>query len=224
MYFDTPLSMPRGTHYGSNYWEVYSVKMQRKACFFSNLEYENFLTLEMDPDVEFMCEQPLQIEIMVDGKLGKSVLDFWVKYRDGHEEIQEVKYSESLLSDSKDGIRAREQIRKQKAWCEENNILHTVRTELEIHTGEFTIENLSYIASRIRRYLPPNDNESYEKLLVGYLGACKKTDIKTIIESGMLPVGDELSFLCYMHYTGQIDLMIDGRPLDYRTEVSLHGK
>lgn len=65
--------------------------MNRKACFFSNLEYENFLTLEMNPDVEFMCEQPLQIKIMVDGILGKSVLDFWVKYNDRHEEIQEVK-------------------------------------------------------------------------------------------------------------------------------------
>ena len=75
MYFDKPIKMPRGTHYGSNYWEVYSKKMGRKACFFSNLEYHNFLTLEMNPDVIQMCEQPLEIEIMVDGKnLRHSVL------------------------------------------------------------------------------------------------------------------------------------------------------
>ena len=24
MYFDKPINMPRGTHYGSNYWEVFS--------------------------------------------------------------------------------------------------------------------------------------------------------------------------------------------------------
>lgn len=224
MYFDSPISMPRGTHYGSNYWEVYSLKMSRKACFFSNLEYENFLTLEMNPDIELMCEQPLQIEVMIDGKLRKSIFDFWVRYKDGHEEMQEVKYLDSLSTDSIDGNRSQEQIRKQQLWCDENNIQHTVRTEIDIHHTEFTIENLSYMASRIRRYQPPKDIESYKKLLSGYLEACKITDIRSILLSGILPFDDEKNFLFYMHYIGHITLSVHGRPIDNRTEVTLYGK
>lgn len=37
MHFDTPINMPRATHYGNNYWEVYSNKLKRKVCLFSNL-------------------------------------------------------------------------------------------------------------------------------------------------------------------------------------------
>jgi len=45
----------------------------------------------MDPNVVHMCEQPLEIEIMVDGRNEKSILDIWLKYADDSEEIQEIK-------------------------------------------------------------------------------------------------------------------------------------
>ena len=32
MYLGKPIKMPRGTHYSNNYWEVFSKKMNRKAC------------------------------------------------------------------------------------------------------------------------------------------------------------------------------------------------
>jgi len=216
--------MPRGSHYGSNYWEVYSKKMGRKAYFFSNLEYHNFLVMEMDPSVVQMCEQPLEIEIMVDGKNEKSILDFWIKYTDGSEEIQEVKSVESLKADSKDYIRTKAQMHKQKLWCEENLIRYTVRSEQEIYAGEYLIENCAYMASKVRRYALPEDIGSYKNLLIGYLEACKKADICTLMETGRLPLGNELSFLCYMHFEGVIRMEIGNRPLDNRTEVALFGE
>ena len=224
MFFDKPLKMPRGTHYGSNYWEVYSKKMGRKGCFFSNLEYHNFLALEMNPDVVQMCEQPIEIEIMVDGKNEKSILDIWLKYTDGSEEIQEVKSIESLKEDSKDYLRTKAQMHKQKLWCEEKGVAYTVRSEKEIYTSEYIIENYAYMASKIRRYELPEDIGSYRSLLIGYLEACNKADIRTLIETGMLPLGNEINFLCYMHYTGIIRMDIDNRPLDNRTEVVLFGR
>ena len=224
MYFDKPVKMPRGTHYGNNYWEVYSKKMGRKAYFFSNLEYHNYLTLEMDPNVVQMCEQPVEIEIMVDGKNEKSILDFWLKYADGSEEIQEVKSLESLREDSKDYIRTKAQMRKQKQWCEENGLPYAVRSENEIYVGEFIIENCAYMASRVRRYAEPKDMGSYRDLLVGYLEACKKAEIGELMETGRLPLGNEMSFLCYMHYEGTIRMDIVGRPVDNRTEVALFGR
>lgn len=107
MNFTKPLTMPRGTHYGSNYWEVYSSKMKRKASFFSDLEYANFLTLEMNPDIVAMCEQPLEISVNIDDTIKKSVFDFWVKYKDGLDEFQEIKYSASLEDESDEGKRTR---------------------------------------------------------------------------------------------------------------------
>lgn len=93
MNFKEPIIMPRGTHFGNNYWEVYSSKIKRKVCLFSNLEYENFLTLELNPKIEYFCEQPLDAKVIIDGEETKTIFDFWVKYKDGTEEMQ-VKYSE----------------------------------------------------------------------------------------------------------------------------------
>lgn len=43
--------MARATHYGNNYYEVYSKKLKRIVSLFSSLEYTNFLTLEINPSV-----------------------------------------------------------------------------------------------------------------------------------------------------------------------------
>ena len=127
-------------------------------------------------------------------------MDFWIKYADGSEEIQEVKSVESLKEGSKDYIRTKAQIHKQKLWCKENNIRYTVRSEQEIYAGNFLIENCAYMASRVRRYTLPEDKEPYKNLLIGYLEASKKADICALIETGRLPLGNELNFLCYMHF------------------------
>jgi hypothetical protein len=224
VYFDKPRKMPRGSHYGSSYWEVYSKKMGRKACFFSNLEYHNYLSLEMDPNVVQMCEQPIEIEIMIDGKNEKSILDYWLKYADGSEEIQEVKSEESLKEASKDYIRTIAQIHKQKLWCEENSISYVIRSEKEIYAGEYLIENYDIMASKVRRYKLPDEVGSYENLLIGYLEASKKTDIRMLVESGRLPLGNEINFLCYMHFIGTIRMDIVSSPLDNRTGVALFGR
>ena len=81
MKFTTPIEMPRGTHYGSNYFIVYSHKIKRNVKLYSNLEYYNFLTLETDPNVEYFCEQPHEISVCIDNKLGKAIFDMFVEYR-----------------------------------------------------------------------------------------------------------------------------------------------
>ena len=224
MYFDKPIKMPRGSHYGSSYWEVYSRKMGRKACFFSNLEYHNFLTLEMDPNVVQLCEQPIEIEIMVDGKNEKSILDIWLKNSDGTEAIQEVKSVESMKEGSKDYLRTKAQINKQKLWCEENGIEYAVRSEKEIYAGEYLVDNCSYMASKVRRCTLTEGIGAYKQVLIGYLESCKRADIGMLIESGRLPLGSEMDFLCFMHFEGTIRMDISNRPLDIRTEVALFGR
>lgn len=90
MKFTKPIDMPRATHYGNNYFAVYSNKIKRICHFFSNLEYYNFLSLEMNPEVESFCEQPLKIDIVLENELKHAIFDMWVSYRDGREEIHLV--------------------------------------------------------------------------------------------------------------------------------------
>ena len=147
--FMKPLEMPRGTHYGNNYWIFYSVKLGRRVTAFSNLEYENLITLEMNPEVEYYCEQPTKI-ILFDKDGDKTAIpDVWVLYKDGKEEFQEVKYAESLLEGDPSYMRNMEQIERERSWCENNGFDFVVKTYESIHKGEYYVRNLIFLRSHL---------------------------------------------------------------------------
>lgn len=220
MRFTTPIEMPRATHYGNNYFKVYSSKIHRLCDFYSNLEYYNFLSLEINPKVEAFCEQPLKIEIIQDNQIKHAIFDMWVKYRDGREEIQEVKYSSELTGDSKSAIRSQEQIKREEAWCKANNIDFSIRTEKNISNGRFFLDNANVIASRLRHYIPTED-KYYNPHIVNILENHKKLTVLELIENKILPINNEITHLCYMYEKGIIDLNINDKPLNYKTEVTL---
>lgn len=224
----TPIEIPRGTHYGNEFYAVYSVKVGRIVNLFSKLEYFNFLTLETDPTVETFCEQPLEIQIVEDGKVKKAIFDMWVRYKDGREEFQEVKYTKELSGDSAAAIRSQEQIRRQKHWCEDNNFSFVVRTEDDLLKGEYLIQNRSVIAGLVRRYTPTNA-EHYNKLVIrciedAYYERRKKILMNDLITKELLPIGNEWAHIAYMYVRGMIDLNIGSKPLDLRTEVRLYAE
>lgn len=225
MNFDKPIEMVRGSHYGSDFYTVYSVKAGRVVNLFSKLEYYNFLALETDPTVAKLCEQPISIEIIEDGKEKRAVFDMWVKYKDGRDELQEVKYSKDLTGTSQSAIRSQEQIRRQKHWCEDNEVPFVVRTEAEIIDGQFAVANRQVIANLVRRYSVNDSTEYYKKLVIRTLDDAeydkKKLSIADLLQSEKLPVSQEWMFLCYLYVNGVIDLNIKNRPLDARMEVTL---
>ena len=154
MNFDQPLAMPRSTHFGNNYFAVYSNKLHRVCHFYSNLEYYNFLTLELDHEVTKFCEQPTEIQILQNNELKRAILDMWVKYSDGREEFQEVKYEAELTGTDELSMRSQEQIRREAEWCKTNNIGFVVRTDKTISKGQFYLRNLNVMAAHLRRYIP----------------------------------------------------------------------
>lgn len=228
MKFTTPIEMPRGSHYGSEFYSVYSMKTGRIVNLFSKLEYFNFLALETDPTVEIFCEQPLEIQIVEDGKVKKAIFDMWVRYKDGREELQEVKYTKELSGDSASAIRSQEQIRRQKHWCEDNNIPFVVCTDEDLLKGDYLIQNRSVIAGLVRRYTPTNA-EHYNKLVIrciedAYYDRRKKILVNDLITKELLPIGSEWAHLAYMYVRGMINLNISSKPLDLRTEVRLNAE
>jgi hypothetical protein len=217
-----PISMPRGTHYGNNYYETYSKKINRNVKLFSNLEYENFLCLELDSSVEFFCEQPLKISVILDGVSKTTIFDMWVRYKNGVEEFQEIKYSSSLNGTDDSSIRTKLQIKTQQQWCKENDYNYVIRTEKDINTARFKIRNLKYIAGKIRRFDMPN-KDYFRTNLVDYLKKKYKTNIYELINNNVLPSVKVMEFICFMYYEGVLDLNINDRPISKDTEVILYG-
>lgn len=220
MNFTKPIVMKRASHYGSSYYRMYSQKLNRIVEFFSELEYYNFLTLEMNYEVLTFCEQPYEISIIMDNQVKKAVFDMWVKYTNGTEEFQEVKYSKELLGPDSASLRSQEQIRREKRWCADNGINFSLRTEKEICTGRFTMKNLSIMAARNRRYIP-RDSNYYNAIILDLLKEHKCITVGRLIENEALPINYELEHLCYMFYQGFITMNIQDRPFDLKTEVSL---
>lgn len=228
MRFTHPIEMQRATHYGNEYYKVYSAKLGRVVQLFSKLEYFNYLSLETDPNVETFCEQPLQIQIVEDDKVKHAIFDMWVQYKDGREELQEVKYSKELTDETASAIRSQEQIRRQKLWCEDNGIAFTVRTEKDLIQGEYMIPNRSVIAGLLRRYTP-TDADHYSKLVIrciedAYYDRRKKVLVNELISKELLPIGNEWEHLAYMYINKMINLNIAHKPLDLRTEVRLYAE
>jgi len=216
---NTPVDMPRGTHYGNNYYEVYSVKARRRARFYSELEYYNFLSLEMDFRVKALCEQPLAIESVVDGKTRKVVFDMWLRYQDGREEMQEVKYAAELTGTNESARRSQEQIRHERVWCETNGIGFKVRTEQDICGGRFRVGNLHLLAARNRWYDPQSGDAYWEPLRE--MLSSRVLVVSDLLRLELLPALQPWEFLSRMYYMGRLGMELDRQPLGARTEVEL---
>lgn len=226
MNFVTPLEHARSESYGSEFYCVYSVKARRIVTLFSKLEYYNFLVLETDPDVDTLCERPCQIDAVMGDESKKLVYDMWVRFKNGREELQKIKYAKDLNGDSASAIRAQEQIRRQKLWCEENGLPFVVLTENDLLRGEYLMGNCSVIAGLVRRYTP-TDADYYNKLIIRYINDAnrdghKKVLMGELLNKELLPFGSEWAHIAYMHVNGMINLTIKNKPLDLKTEVRLH--
>lgn len=212
--YEKPIEMPRGSHYGSDYLIAFSKKINRRVQCYSMLEFANFLQLEMNPDVEYFCEQPVKIEL-VDFPGQSSVIDFWVQYKDGNQEYQEVKYTKDL--ESNENERIKKQIALQKEWCKRNNQRYEIRTEKtllvpnvfnnlkQLHFWNSNSEQFPTADLTFLKYLKNND-----KLTIKELNNLLNYSLRTIYET-----------IATQMYLGYITVDIQSRPLDFNTEVSL---
>lgn len=212
--------MPRSTHYGNNYYVIPSRKLGRNVTAFSYLEYCNIIRLEMDSKVEFYCEQPCKVDVFVDGMMYSTTFDTYVFYKDGREEMQEVKYAEELAANNERGERDRAQIEKQKLWCTQNGINYAVRTDNIILSGNFTIRNLEWLAAKARRYSMTNDMG--RKMLTSYLRENGNFTIGQLYTCGIITTKNGLNLLADMYYRGEITFGdIDNNQISNKTEVQL---
>lgn len=213
-----PVEMPRSSHYGNSYLIIPSRKLSRNVTAFSNLEYKNILSLEMDPKVIFFCEQPLTTEVYLDGMRHTTTFDCYVVYSDGTEEMQEVKYTKDLEDPGDKGTRCRIQIEAQRSWCRLSGMQHAVRTEKILDKGQFTSRNIAFLAAKAARYTATN--ALARKVVSDFLKENGPRTVGQLSISGALgPNG--LDLLADMCYRGEISFTdIDTTPISNRSEVA----
>ncbi len=213
--YETPVFRQRSSRYGSNYWVFMSRKLRRRVAVFSNLEYENILTLEMDPEVEWYCEYPLETTVYVGGTEEKVLFDVWVRYVDGQELFQGVTYS------SKEG--ERKKIALQAKWCIQNDVNYEYRNEKNIHKGPFHIRNLSLLASRARRFSVSSVNA--DQMTVKFLADTGRATVSLLEECGVFGTGKTLDYLADLYYRGIISFRnISDECMSGNMEVVYRGK
>ena len=223
MNYTQPIKMNRSTHYGSNYYEFKSRKLNRIVSAFSNLEYWNQICLEMDYTVDKYCEQPFKAEVFFDGNTYDTIFDVWVKYIDGKEEFQEIKYSEEIENENAASGRSFQQIAIQKAWCEQNGKNHVVRTDKEIILGTNYIRNLIYLYPKALRI--EDINKEARKYICCVIEDKGSMTIGQLITNGIISSTNGINIIADMYYRGLILLEdLINEPFSLSTEVFINGK
>lgn len=142
--YNSPVKAGPQTQYGNNRWEVYSPKLGRNVTLYSDLEYDHWVLVEVDPEVQTFCEQPLKIQIKIPiGKIS-TIFDMWILWNNGIEEFREVKYANDLENYTPDS-RIFRQIEAQKKWCELENKNYTIITDKEIRNNQIFLANWKLI-------------------------------------------------------------------------------
>ncbi|TYC85398.1 hypothetical protein FXB42_09515 [Acetobacterium wieringae] len=147
-----PVNIARSKHYGSNYYVSHSKKLNRRVDFHSNLEYGNYLSVELNPNITTYLEQPVKGEILDEnGKLCKTIFDMEVEYKNGVKELWEIKYSSELTGTDIASVRSQKQIEIQKKWCELNGINYRLRNEKDIFKGSEHLNNMRFMYHCLNR-------------------------------------------------------------------------
>lgn len=216
--YSSPVWTPRRGSYGNNQWITFSPKLDRRVCLYSDLEYFHWLLVEATPDIETYCEQPLEMRSSVLGRDAKSIIDMWVRFRDGTEEYREVKYGQDLIEG---GGRHRvvRQLAVQRAWCSRHQVSHVVMEESAILANPLLLENWRTIITHltIHRNLTTSGIESSMQRLLASSGPISIGELSRQFV-GPSPLQVHTAAFRLLH-GGAVTAPLDTQPLSYRLTV-----
>lgn len=213
--YSSPVWAPRRGSYGNNQWINFSPKLDRRVCLYSDLEYFHWLLVEATPEIETYCEQPLEMRSLLHGRDARSIIDMWVRFRDGTEEYREVKYEKDLV-DAVGRHRVARQLDVQRAWCNRRQVRHVVMKESGILANPLLLENWRAIITHLtihRGLTTAGIESSIRKFLAG-------SGPKSISELsrrfvGPSPLQVHTAAFRLLH-RGAVVAPLDTQPLSYR--------
>ncbi|RAT94016.1 TnsA endonuclease N-terminal domain-containing protein [Brevibacillus sp. Leaf182] len=219
--YEQPVITKRSTRYGSNYWHVFSPKLQRMVHFFSDLEYEHWLLVEADQTVKRFCEQPVRIEGLYEGAKVSSIFDMWIERVDGSQSFIEVKYTQELDPRNQRSERSIRQTTIQRKWCVQNNFNYEIKTEKDIRVNQILLDNLRVLIPTIKNQLIPNEIDRHQILKAVGSHRMSIRHLRTELPHFLPSRLNETIF--NMIYFGVFYSNIDQTLLGLDTEVWIHG-
>jgi hypothetical protein len=217
----TPIDMKRSTKYGNNYWETFSPKVNRNVRFFSDLEYDNWLSIEANYKITSFCEQPLRVQVEFNDEIIETIFDMWVLYEDKTEEFLEVKYSSELNGTSKKAIRSLKQTSAQKHWCSLNNYKYSIKTEREIRSNFIYLNNLKQVVSQVKNIT--NTNERDLVIVTNLLLRAPMT-VNMLCNLTNFSVSYIIQIISWLYYKGICNIDLLNSEINLDTEVYLIDK
>ncbi|MEQ6353185.1 TnsA endonuclease N-terminal domain-containing protein [Lysinibacillus sp. M3] len=206
-----PLITSASKRYGNNRWEAFSNKLKRNVYLFSDLEYHHWLQIETDPNIIDFCEQAIKMEIIEDNKTQFSIIDMWVRYKNGNQFFIEIKYSKDLMKDS-----VKKQINVQQLWCKANQASHLIKTENEIGLSPIKLSNLKLLIRQVKNTLEARQEniDIVKKHIFEQPKSIQQIALETDIETSEL-----INIVCNLVYNGFIKCDLDTKHLGKNTEV-----
>ncbi len=212
----TPIEKNRSHKYGSNYWEVMSLKLNRKVKLFSDLEHDHWVLIESSPNIITFCEQPFFIKIYFEGTNYQSVPDMWIKQSDGTEFLVEIKYTNELDFNNPKNSKAIKKVKAYKQWCKLNNFKYLLRTEYTIRKNPIYLQNMKTILYSLKSYPQPTTSER-DKLID--LIANQKMKISEIDSLLDLPSDRIRAMIYWLYYQGFVSANFEKQLINNQTEV-----
>jgi len=157
---------PRGS-YGNNFWQMYSRKLDRDVHFYSNLERDHGVIIEADPNVAWFCEQPLRINIKLDGRDHETVIDMLIQFTDGRKEYREVKYASDVQRVA-DHSRVARQLAAQREWAFVTANDYKIVTDQEIRRNAVFLRNWKQILAYLATYASCDLAEIENQILAAF--------------------------------------------------------
>lgn len=209
-----PIIRSKNVQRRSNLWNCKSYKIGRDVYFYSELEYENWILVETDPEVVEFCEKPRKVRGLVENRVYESTFDMWIKWRDGHEEFREVVYDKTLKTSQ---IKQRK-IKIQENWCKENNFSHRIFTEHD-NRIQPKLKNLKAILPYIKEFNNLNELDIFK--VKSQIIEEQQTLREILSKIDSIERFSFFKSLFYLYYIGHNDIDIDETPISFNTKVWL---
>lgn len=204
----TPIVQKTGKHYGSNFWDCFSHKVNRDVYFYNELEYEHWIHVETNSRIIDFCENPF-----IENESYDVTFDMWIKWQDGKEEFIEVAYNKEECL-----YKMTPKKQKQIDWCQKNNYAYRIVQESEIRTQPL-LKNLKMILPYIKDF--NNVSELHLYKILKYINQTPQTVEELINQIEPMDNHNFYKTLFYLYHSNQIKLDINENIFNFNSKVCI---
>lgn len=206
-----PIALSPSQKLGGNMFIYYSMRMNRIIEVIGILRYIDFLKLEMDNTVSSFCERPLKLPIIQDGRRSSILMDTFVEYKDG---VQEIRQINEYMS-------ASTCVHLQR-WCDDNAVKFTPVSNERLRREPKYFENQQSLYGCLTR-THINNEKPLLNLLKSYL-SCKggQATVGEIEQEDLFCSYRAMEVIALAYSYGEVSIVnMNTRTIDNNTGVSL---